>query len=379
MRIAVLWKRRYMGHDVIRDRYARLYELPRGLADSGHAVLALCLNYHPGEPERRVDQVDSPGSLVWMGYQAGPWLVGGLPEYWRSLIAELRAFQPDVLLGGSDAPHVILARHVAKRLGVPYVLDLYDNYEAFGLARLPGVRSLYRRALRGASGIGAVSEVLAGHVRTLAPGVQVVTLESTVDPARFYPRDRFAARERLGLPPVARLVGISGSLSGNRGIDRAYASFLRLSAEDPSLHLALAGDIDPRHPPPRHPRIHWLGRIAHDAMPDFFSSLDVALVPMVDTPFGRYAFPQKAYEILACGTPLLTTRLGALERTLAAYPECLYAPGDDDDLDRRIRGQLSDPTVPRVPIPSWREQARRLEQLLADSILQPGRAASGNR
>ncbi|EGV17444.1 glycosyl transferase group 1 [Thiocapsa marina 5811] len=378
MRIAVLWKRRYMGHDVIRDRYARLYELPRGLAESGHAVLALCLNYHPGEPERRVDQVDSPGSLVWVGFQAGPWLVGGLPGYWRSLIAELQAFQPDVLLGGSDAPHVILTRNAAKRLGVPYVLDLYDNYEAFGLARIPGMKSLYRRALRGASGIGAVSELLAEYVQTLAPGVPAITLESTIDPARFYPRDPLAARERFGLPPMVRLVGVSGSLSRNRGIDHVYASFLRLSAEDPSLHLALAGDIDPRHPPPRHPRIHWLGRIAHDAMPDFFSALDLAVVPMIDTAFGRYAFPQKAFEILACGTPLLTTRLGALERTLAAYPECLYAPGDDEDLDRRLRGQLSEPTVLRVSIPSWRDQAGRLEQLLADAVLHTGLAACQN-
>ncbi len=371
MRIAVLWKRRYMGHDVISDRYARLYELPRGLAESGHSVSAFCLNYHAGEPERRVDSVDPPGSLTWVGYQSGPWLVGGLAGYWRSLMAELRAFRPDVVLGGSDAPHVVLTRHVAKRLGVPYVLDLYDHYEAFGLAKLPGMRSLYRRAIRGASGVSAVSELLAEYVQTLAPGVPVITLESTIDPARFYPRDRVVARERLGLPPTARLIGVSGSLSRNRGIDRVYASFLRLSAEDPSLHLALAGDVDRRYPPPRHPRIHWLGRIAHDAMPVFFSALDLALVPMIDTPFGRYAFPQKAYEILACGTPLLTTRVGALERTLAAYPECLYALGDEGDLDRRVGAQLSDPKVPDVPIPSWRDQAGLLERSLAAVVFDP--------
>ena len=46
MRIAFLCKRRYMGKDVIDDRYARLYEIPYQLAECGHDVLGLCLSYY---------------------------------------------------------------------------------------------------------------------------------------------------------------------------------------------------------------------------------------------------------------------------------------------------------------------------------------------
>lgn len=368
MRIAVLWKRRYMGQDVITDRYARLYELPRGLAGLGHHVLGLCLNYHRGQPIHRADTVDGTGSLIWKGYQAGPWLVAGLPRYWRSVTAELQVFRPTILLGGSDVIHAILTQQFALRLGVPYVLDLYDNYESFGLARMPGLPTRYRRALRGASGVVAVSDPLAKYVRTLAPTVPVLTLESTIDPARFFPRDRSVARARLGLPAQGQLLGVSGSLGPNRGIQRVYRAFLRLSASDSNLHLVLAGEVDPGAKPPRHFRVHHLGRIAHDEMPHFFSALDLALVPMLDTSFGRYAFPQKAYEILACGTPLLTTRVGALARTLAACPECLYEPDVEGDLERGILAQLSVPKVPQVPIPSWQDQAVRLERFMADRM-----------
>jgi len=69
---------------------------------------------------------------------------------------------------------------------------------------LPGLRSLYRRALRGASAISAISAPLADHVRGLAPGVPVITLESTIDPVRFALSDRQSARARLGLPADAR-------------------------------------------------------------------------------------------------------------------------------------------------------------------------------
>ncbi len=368
MNIAVLWKRRYMGQDVIADRYARLYELPRGLAELGHRVLGLCLSYRRAPNERVAHEVAPPGSLVWRGFNTGPAGILGLPDYWRGLRCELEAFQPDCLLGGSDAIHAALTRKVAQRLRIPYFLDLYDNIESFGLTGIPGMRRLYRQALREASGITAVSELLAEYVRTLAPGVPVIPLESTIDPLRFFPRDRHAARIRFGLPVQGRLLGVSGSLERNRGIDRVYQAFLRLSADDPALYLVLAGDLDRRMPPPRHPRLLFLGRLPHSEMPHFFSALDLALIPMIDTAFGRYAFPQKAYEIMACGTPLLTAWVGALARTLAAYPACLYDLGTPGELDERILCQLADPTVPGVAIPSWKDQSVKLGAFIADAL-----------
>ena len=112
----------------------------------------------------------------------------------------------------------------------------------------------------------------------------------------------------------------------------------------------------------------FLGRLPHAEMPYFFSALDLALVPMIDTAFGRYAFPQKAYEIMASGTPLLTARVGALARTLAGYPACLYDTDSPGNLDHRIQGQLSHPVTPAVPIPSWKDQSVRLAAFLAEQV-----------
>ncbi len=366
MRIGVLWKRRYMGHDVIDDRYARLYQFPCGLAALGHSVRVLCLAYRQTAAVRRVDPVAVPGELIWQGYDLGPFGVAGFPSYRCSVIEELRAFAPDLLLGGSDALHVVLTRSFARRLSIPYVIDLYDNFESFGLTRLPGLRPAYRRALRGASAISAVSAPLADFIRDLAPGVPVITLESTIDPGCFLPMDRPVARRELGLPASGRLVGVCGGLDRGRGIGHVYRAFEALAASDPSLHLVLAGVPDRRAPPPAHPRVHRVGRVAHDRMPGFYSALDLALVPMLDTPFGRYAFPQKLYEILGCRTPILAARVGALARTLAAYPACLYKPDDTVELRQRMQDQLMAPVIPEVEIPSWREQAARLEGLLAE-------------
>lgn len=54
-----------------------------------------------------------------------------------------------------------------------------------------------------------------------------------------------------------------------------------------------------------------------------------------------------------------------MARTLAAHPACLYASDDAVDLQQRMRDQLTAPVIPEVEIPGWREQAARLEGLLA--------------
>lgn len=373
MRIAVLWKRYYMNQDLILDRYARLYELPRGLASLGHRVLGICLSYRPSQAGRFPDPGLPPEALEWIGLNAGPWLIGGLPGYWKQTMEQLRDFAPDLLLGGSDAPHAIITQVMARRLHRPYVLDLYDNYESFGLTKIPGLRPLYRRALRQAGGIVSVSEPLSEYVGGLAPEVPGLTLESTINPALFQPHEKTAARRRLGLPLAARLIGAAGSLHRSRGIGLLYRAFARLAALDPSLHLVLVGSPDPRLPPPKGERILFLGRLPHPEMAWFFSALDVAALPMIDTPFGRYAFPQKAYEILACGTPLVTARLGALARTLKDAPRCLYTPGDEADLAWRLRDQLEAPYRPERRIPTWQEQAECLSAFLEGIAAVPKR------
>jgi teichuronic acid biosynthesis glycosyltransferase TuaC len=65
MRIVFLCKCRYMAKDAIVDRYARLYEIPRQLANLGHQVLGLCLSYYGGEEGGWSHQADS-GELRWV-------------------------------------------------------------------------------------------------------------------------------------------------------------------------------------------------------------------------------------------------------------------------------------------------------------------------
>ena len=366
MRVAFLCKRRYMGKDVILDRYARLYEYPRQLAQRGHTVLALCLAYR-GEPDGRWRHGAPPGELAWESRSLGRLVVPGLLSYPARLLARLEQFRPDLVIGASDIPHAALAAWVAGRLGVPYAVDLYDNFEGFGQARIPGMKGLLRRSVRRAGLVTTTSEPLADLVRDgyRAAG-RVVPMPSTIDRTLFRRRDRVESRRRLQLPVAARLVGTAGALNRDRGIGALYEAWARIAQTVPDAHLVLAGPHETGLPPPRDERIHYLGVLPHDQAAELLAALDVGVIYMRETPFGSYCFPQKAYEMLACGVPVVAASVGAMKALFRETPSLLYRPDDPKDLARAVLAQLSVPVIPEVPIRDWAELIAMIEpELLA--------------
>jgi len=360
MNVVFLCKRRYMQKDVIDDRYARLYELPHQLALQGHNVRGICLGYHRCNTGHFKHLKNNTSLLEWHGFDIGVLIIPGLLKYFAKTFSLIKSCKPDILLGSSDCLHAVITALFAKLFNIPYYLDLYDNYESFGLAKLPGLLLLYRIAIKNAVGISCVSEPLADYIRQLYNHRNVITVESTISGGDFFPQDKDFSRQQLDLPVHAKLIGLAGSLDKNRGVDLLYASFLQLADTDSSLNLVLAGPTDDSCPIPNHPRIHYLGLLPHAQINTFYNALDLAMICLRDSNFGRYAFPQKTYEILACKTPVLASRLGALAQTLKDYPQCLYEPDDLTDMQRKMSALLDQPCVIDVTIPTWADQAVRL-------------------
>ena len=144
MKILVLTKRQYMGKDLLDDRFGRFWELPLQLAQLGHDVQGLALSYHRRSGRTFADGDGSAGgSVTWISVNL---LNGCLPQlegYTRSALHIAREFRPDIIWACSDAYHAIFGNWLAKRVGTKCVIDLYDNFEAFGASKTPGVLPLF--------------------------------------------------------------------------------------------------------------------------------------------------------------------------------------------------------------------------------------------
>jgi glycosyltransferase involved in cell wall biosynthesis len=188
-------------------------------------------------------------------------------------------------------------------------------------------------------------------------------MPSTIDKAVFRSRPKAEARAALGLPLDAKLIGTAGGLHRDKGVGTLYDAWTRL-VDDPNIHLVLAGPAGRDCPPPQGDRVHYLGMLPHAQVAELFAALDVGVIYLRDTVFGRYCFPQKAYEMAACGCAIVAGRVGAMAHALRQCPQCLYRPDDAEDLARCIRRQLEHAERPQLHIDDWRTIIARLEPRL---------------
>ncbi len=365
MHILVLSKRQYMAKDLLDDRYGRFRELPLALASGGHRVQGLCLSYRRRDEGPRED-IAGGARIDWGALNVSRLLSLGKRSYWRA-IDELgaKSDQPRVVWACSDAPHAVLGVLAARRLAAPLVIDLYDNFEGYGLTRLPGMRSALRRSIQVADGVTCVSRPLAGFVMEHYGYRGPIEVIGNAVPADvFRPLDRRRCRRELGLPEHAVLIGTAGALTRRRGIETLFAAFRQLAVDRPDIHLVLAGPRGRRSRIPEGGRVHDLGMLSSAEVPKMLCALDVSVICNRKSAFGNYCFPQKFYESIACQVPVLVSSTAAMEEVLQQYPANLFEPDNPASLAAALNRQLEQPLALPLTAPTWADLGTRLGSFL---------------
>jgi len=351
MRIVILCKRRPQGRDLFTQPYGRFYHLPRLLAERGHEVHLLLLGY------RREPSVSrQAGNLHLYASPALPWGPLRYLDEARRLAARVR---PDWVLGCSDTWYGIAAERLARRCGARSLIDAYDNYESY-IPWLRPLHLLWRRALRKSDAVTAAGPQLAALMSESAGGRHVAVVPMAADP-NFVPMDKQACRQRLGLPRDGILVGYAGALHRSRGLDLLFDAYRRLHVVEPRAQLVLSGRLGRGVDLPED--VHWLGCRPDEEVPAIFNSLDLLFVINRPSAFGKYSYPVKLYEALACGVPVVAVDVPGTAWVLRDRPEVLVDPGDASGLAQKAVSQIA--TGPRPGRgPGWEASADLLEALL---------------
>jgi glycosyltransferase involved in cell wall biosynthesis len=347
-----------MNKDLIDDRFGRFREIPLALAQMGQEVIGLCLSYAP-----RIEGRVKDGPVLWESINATVFKFPGLFRF--ILQARKRVKNSDIIWACSDSFYGVIGCVLGKLYNVPVVFDIYDNFGKFLIAKLPVARQLYHWAIRNSNAVTCLSKSFAGYIQNNFDGqTNVFPIEFAVRHDLFKPMDKLECRQNLSLPLNARMVGTAGVINKKREVNLLFDAFNQLKMKYGDLHLVVAGQRDRSIQIPRDPRIYDFGTMPFERVPLLINALDVAVVCYADDDYGKYCFPQKTREFMACNVPVIAAGVGGLREIFRDNPHWLYEPGSVGSLARTLEERLSDQTTNYAPSPGWGDLAKKLERIM---------------
>jgi len=344
-----------MKKDLLDDRFGRFREIPLALAKKGHSVNGLCLSYI-----KRNEGLITDGPVRWKSINASCLKAPGMVKFFRE--ACKLAKHAGIIWACSDSIYGIMGSSLSRQFGAPLVFDLYDNFEYFLMARLPFFKQLYRYVVKKCGAVTCVSRPLSRLVETYGRKGPTVVLENAVRTDLFLPMSKEKCRQSLGIPQKVKLIGTAGALTRNRGIKIIFEAFNRIKTKYQDIHLSVAGPRDFKIPCTS--RIHDCGILPFEKVPIFLNALDVAIVCNLENDFGKYCFPQKTREIMACNIPIVAANVGSMQELFKDHPQWLYEPGDVRSLIKALTHRVYDRTTHYTLPPTWDDQAQLLENVM---------------
>ena len=182
---------------------------------------------------------------------------------------------------------------------------------------------------------------------------RIAVIPCGVDTELFRPGDRAAARAALGLPAGPLLLYV-GRLAPIKGLDTLLDALAQVRAGGrPVQLLVVGGDADEPvngHEAELRRRIAALGLAQavrfipaqpQGVLPTYYAAADVSLLPSYYESFGMVAL-----EAMACGSPVIASRVGGLTTTVRDGVTGFLVPeGNVGALAERMEALIDDPDL----------------------------------
>ena len=300
--------------------------------------------------------------------------------------------------------HYWLSAAVAHVLGPRWGVPRIQMFHTLGLVKREvmdedvdgesDVRvAIERAAVRESAAIVAASEIEAVELRRfyVASDETMRIIPCGVDPEVFHPVRQADARRELGRDQCERVVLFVGRIEQIKGIDVLLRAIGLLFQHYPELRselclLVVGGALDADDDAPETEKIIELRRLVHEHRLEdtvdfvgsqdqprlalFYNSADICAVPSLTESFGLVAL-----ESMACGTPVVGTRVGGLQTVIENDVSGLLVPAGDDEalaegmarmlIDHSLRLRLAAGARERAKAYSWERVGAAIVALYA--------------
>ncbi len=300
----------------------------------------------------------------------------------RKVLAETR---PDVILLYGLPTVGLQALLSARWYGVPIVFRSIDVMNQLAPRPLASMTKILERIVyRYVDGIIALTPRLQQHVESYGiPRSRIRLLPCGVDTHLFSPGARNpAVLARWNIDPADPVILFMGTIYRFSGLDRVISDFPGLLVRHPRAKLLVVGWGEDEERLKRlaiergvSSNVVFTGLQPYSLLPDIIRSSDICINPFELNAITRDILPNKLFQYLACGRPLVATRLpgtepflsgeddGVLYTSLQDFTDCLIEL--IADANRRIAlGRNASSAVQQKY--DWRRVANNMVDLIRE-------------
>jgi D-inositol-3-phosphate glycosyltransferase len=211
-------------------------------------------------------------------------------------------------------PHVVMF----------HTLGEIKNRASYGEHEPPLRIDAEAEVLRSADRVICATQQEATSLRQLygAREEQIAVIPLGVDLDRFRPVAKRDARSTLGLTHDERIILFVGRIEPLKGIDILISAAAQLHDDENFQVLIVGGDARTEQQVAElrahaerlgiDHHVSFVGAVDHEALPLYYNAADVCVVPSYYESFGLVAI-----ESMACGTPVVASRVGGLTTTIS--------------------------------------------------------------
>ena len=290
-----------------------------------------------------------------------------------------RQFRFDCIDAHYVYPDGFAAALLGKLLGLPVVVSARGT-DINVFPSFPCIRPLIVWSLRKAVGIIAVSNSLKNAMVSLGlPASKICVIPNGVDTNRFHQIPQTEARQTLGLPKDVKIVVSVASLTAGKNHPLLITAFAKMLGKRRGAKLLIIGD-GPLRPALQElifklrlqKEVTLVGARPNQELVLWYSAADVSCLVS-----SREGWPNVIMESIACGTPVVATRVGGVPEIIYSSELGLLAEQESDSIATELSSALVktwDRNALAVHAQSrgWNEVAGEVEQYLSSRVSHDG-------
>lgn len=326
---------------------------------------------------------------------ARAWGPVSLTSYWARAAARAVALRPDTI-HANDANTLVPALAASALTGAGIVYDSHELWRRRNVrpdrVLAPLVEALIETVgIRAADAVVTVSPSIAAWLRETYRLPEDPLLVRNVPVAGPLPRrEDGRLRELAGLPPEARVIAYGGSITTSRGIEETLSAMPGLPAD---VHLVMLGYGEPGYLGSIRAladrlgvaeRVHVVGPVLPHEVSSALADGDVAVVHIRPVVLSyRYALPNKLFESVRAGLPVVAADLPDLSAAVAELGVGVSVDGEDPAaLGRALLEVLEHGdelrAAARAAAPSltWEHESERLVEAHRRALSRAGRSGT---